>query len=210
MSLIQEALRRRQEEEGKAPVPVSETVVPPAAPPRRRLHAGSVVGFVRLLCYFVLAVGACAGIYALYRSFTLEQKPSSEVASVPEPRVPPDPVASPPQAQAPEAVTPAPPANTVEPVPSRVVPPPVQPPAITPPSSSPPQPPREGEWPELKIMGVVARPRQEDSSAVINGQIEEVGATLRGVKLLEVTASGVLLEYAGERKIVRVGRTTTE
>jgi hypothetical protein len=57
-------------------------------------------------------------------------------------------------------------------------------------------------------MGVFARPDQKNSSAMLDGMVEEVGATVKGVTLVEVRQNGVLLRYGGEEKFVRVGRTT--
>ena len=49
---------------------------------------------------------------------------------------------------------------------------------------------------------------EEHFHAIIDGMLEDVGAEIQGVELVEVRHTGVLLRYHGEEKFVRVGRTT--
>ena len=65
-------------------------------------------------------------------------------------------------------------------------------------------------WPRLNVSGVLARPNPTHSSAVINGQLVDVQSQLLGVTLRQVKQTGVVLEFRGEEKFVRVGQVTVQ
>jgi hypothetical protein len=214
MSLIQEALKRKQGEDGKVPIP-SAQVLPPAQGVARPLRPGGPVVAVRVLCYGILFVGALAGIVSLVLSFRGESAPRLAQAlpeveqPVPEAR---------PLAPAAEPVPVRKPLDLVDPLegvatdrgarrvvvreapvrPSRAV-------TAAPPANRGSGP---AQWPEVKVMGVFARPAPEPSTAIINGDIEEVGTSIEGVEIVQVRSTGVLFRYRGEDKFVRVGRST--
>ncbi len=62
-------------------------------------------------------------------------------------------------------------------------------------------------WPRLNLSGVISRGDPASSAAIINGDIVDVGDQIRGVEVLEVETSGVWLEWSGERRFLRGGRT---
>jgi len=61
-------------------------------------------------------------------------------------------------------------------------------------------------WPFLQVTGVVGS--GHSGSAMINGQIVDVGARIDGVRLLGIAGQAVRLDYQGEQRLVRVGRST--
>lgn len=195
MSLIQEALKRKHEEEGGASMPSSIEMLP-ASPhgvvPAREGVSGqpAAILVVRVACYIIVLLGALAGLYSLYSLVSADKVGTQQVAAGPQQVVAPAEVDVPAGGVEVPLAEPAP--ATEAPV-QEAVPPPVPP---------------EGAWPELHVMGVFARPDPNDSTAVIDGEIEEVGATVAGARLIEVRQNGVVLEYRGEEKFVRVGRTT--
>ncbi len=203
MSLIQEALKRKQSEEGGVPLPSSEQLLPPLPAAKYRMRPPVAVVTIRVACYTVLFLGAGAGIFSLIRSFQPPGPASHEAAdggALPElpgeaavTRVPPDLVESLSEAET-EVVEAAPTRKAARtPDRRRVV--------ATAPAGA-------AGWPQLRVMGVFARPDPLDSSAVIDGVLEEVGTHIEGVEIAEVRQTGVLFRYRGEEKFVRVGRTT--
>lgn len=213
MSLIQEALRRKEEEEGRGHLTALDPALPaPAALTPESGRKAVWVSIMRGLCYLVLFAGAGAGLVALYRSAgpgpasdPVAASPAVEKPAV-APAAKPDPIAAPAlvAVPAPKPVqgTGAKPTAEAKPVPAPV--------STARPT---PRPPVEetippGAWPELHVMGVFARPSPEDSSAVIDGELEDVGAKIRGVQLVDVKQNGVTFRFRGEDKFVRVGKTT--
>jgi len=68
--------------------------------------------------------------------------------------------------------------------------------------------PMDGDkWPVLELTGVLTKARQEDSAAMINSEIIFVGEQFMGIEILEVNSTGVLMEYKGNKRFLRVGRT---
>lgn len=63
-------------------------------------------------------------------------------------------------------------------------------------------------WPHLAISGIMMRPVSADCSVVIDGAILYPGDHIAEVLVVEVRSSGVLLEHRGERQFVKVGRST--
>ena len=63
-------------------------------------------------------------------------------------------------------------------------------------------------WPQVEITGVMMRPVSADCSVVIDGVILFPGDRIAEVQIVEIRPSGALLEYRGERQFVKVGRAT--
>jgi len=66
----------------------------------------------------------------------------------------------------------------------------------------------EGQWPAVLLGGVVALSDSAMSSAIINDNLVFIGEDIQGVRLLEVSETGILLQYQGEEKFLRVGQGT--
>lgn len=60
-------------------------------------------------------------------------------------------------------------------------------------------------WPDLKLSGVLRGIASGQGAARINGKMIFVGGEIEGVKLIEVKDDGVVLEFGGERKFLKVG-----
>ena len=58
-------------------------------------------------------------------------------------------------------------------------------------------------WPALTLTGVVGR--GANGSAMINGEIVEIGESIEGVKLLSIDKQGVNLQYHGEERFLKSG-----
>ncbi len=91
--------------------------------------------------------------------------------------------------QSPQSVPPTDPAST-QPTPIRAVAPSAPKPA----------------WPFLQLTGVVGRDRT--GSAIMNSQIIDVGSAIEGVKVIGIERNAAWLEYKGEKRLLRVGKTT--
>ena len=63
-------------------------------------------------------------------------------------------------------------------------------------------------WPQVEITGVMMRPVSADCSVVIDGVALFPGDRIAEIQVVEIRPSGVLLEYRGERQFVKVGRAT--
>jgi hypothetical protein len=85
----------------------------------------------------------------------------------------------------------------------RVIPvsPPVSPPVLPPV-------PLQSSWPKLKVVGVMARTDVQDVAAIIDGNLVECGDEIRGVKVQGVDKSGVWFVFKSQTQFVRVGQTT--
>jgi hypothetical protein len=80
----------------------------------------------------------------------------------------------------------------------------------TPPPAPVPQPPpvvKKSSWPTLKVMGVLTNPESDSDSVIINGQIRDPGERIAGVHILRVETKGVLFRFNGETQFVKVGRS---
>lgn len=64
----------------------------------------------------------------------------------------------------------------------------------------------EIEWPSLLLNGIVGSGAQ--GSCLINNQIVRVGEHVQGVKVAAIRKDGVELEYQGEKRYLRVGAST--
>lgn len=92
------------------------------------------------------------------------------------------------------------PPSEAEPAPETVV-------AVTPPPSLPPQPPPPREpvvWPNISLQGVVGR--GTTGSVIIDGEVIGVGEAYNGARVIRIEHQGALMEYKGERRVIRVGR----
>ncbi|HOW96637.1 MAG TPA: hypothetical protein P5567_01910 [Kiritimatiellia bacterium] len=224
MSLIQEALHRKASEDGPPP--------PPAPPPRP--GRGHPALWVVLLILLFAASGVA--LWYLNPSFFIRSKPESGPKPAPlAPAVPrqdeaaPAPSApkTPAEAAAPPALEPPPPPiETVAPAPvekepAMEAPPPVvaekapaAAPAAPPSELKPAEKPKDKEeakakrWPTLKLTGVmVGHGEKSKGSAFLNGSFVEVGDRIDEVRLVEVDAKGVRLEFQGEKKYLRLGQS---
>lgn len=226
MSLIQEALKRKQEEEGRDSPNPAYAALPtpmPILPADSLAESNSTTKVLRSLCYSVVCIGAFAGIFALYRSFTLEGEGTNSSISMNEPQVNNlvvvDPVSSieslqlvlheePGIVDASSVIDIAVPlqdsvkpmaqtqSNTLAPAQSVI------------PTLADEAPMGDITWPLLNVTGVLARPDATHSSAVINSSLVDIGTRVEGVMLVEVKQTGVVFNYLGEEKFVRVGQTT--
>ena len=206
MSLIQEALKRKQNEGGKVPLP-SAQVLPPVQGVAARRPSGSVVA-LRVFCYAILSVGALAGILSLFLSFRTAPAPQVAQAApeveqpVPEPAPPiarrplelVDPLEGVRTDRQPRRVSVRERPSTSDRIMEKVIPKRW--------TGGP------AAWPDIKVMGVFARPEPDPSTAIVNGEVEEAGATIEGARIVQVRQSGVLFSFRGEEKFVRVGRST--
>lgn len=223
MSLIQEALHRKATEGGPTP--------PPAPSPRpSRGHPG-----VWILLLILLFVVSGAALWYLDPSFFVrEKKPPSpspaplarpentaeEMLAVSTPPAPDPPVA----AAAPPAIGSAAPVTVVEPAPPPPAPPvepappvsvekapvaaPAAPSGRQPPGEKPKEEAKATRWPAIKLTGVmVGHGEKSKGSAFLNGAFVEVGDRIEGVRLVEVDAKGVRLEFQGEKKYLRLGQS---
>ncbi len=59
------------------------------------------------------------------------------------------------------------------------------------------------QWPALQLSGVVGR--GANGSAIINGEVLAVDEWIADARVVEVQAQGVVLEYKGDRRFVKVG-----
>ena len=66
----------------------------------------------------------------------------------------------------------------------------------------------QSSWPRLKVVGVMARSAVQDVAAIVDGNLVECGDEIRGVKVHGVDKSGVWFVFKGQTQFVRVGQTT--
>ena len=62
-------------------------------------------------------------------------------------------------------------------------------------------------WPALSLQAVMSFETQEKSAAMINSELLNVGESVAGVKLVEIRVNGVTMEYKGETRFMKIGRT---
>lgn len=61
-------------------------------------------------------------------------------------------------------------------------------------------------WPKIKLTGVMAsKNKSAGGLAFIDGQVTACGQRVQGIKLISVHSDGVVLEYQGEIRTLRVG-----
>lgn len=184
MSLIQDALKRKQEELPKeAPPPIQE----PLPVPERKTRAPQpifIILIVLLIIALLVALGGLAFslIYSTQKPLVAEtQEPVTAVEAVPQ-EVPAEPAVTEPPATAfpePQTTEDAPEAATKSPAPD------------------------EGpQWPELKLDGIAQTGSRR--LAILNGKMIPAGRNLGEISVLEVTALSVTVEYRGERRILYI------
>jgi len=202
MSLIQEALRRKEADtEGVPPPPVS-----PSGEPKKDSALKSVIAVLLVL---VILIGVAVYLFT-YLVSSFAPKPPAPVAetagpmeiAVSEPAVvEPEPVAVEPvpEIAEPEIEVPAE-VSEPEPVPE-VLPEPEPEPVVA-------AEPAPAEWPSLNLTGVLRKGGMDGSAAaMIGGELVSVNETIQGVRLLSVESSGVWLEMNGEQKFLTIGRS---
>ncbi|NCC50573.1 MAG: hypothetical protein EOM20_05085 [Spartobacteria bacterium] len=225
MSLIQEALRRqdnngppRLQGDGMS---VGPPPVPPMRPPREEKGARAWVGIVVVAVVMLGLLGGSIALLSFVVKSTSKEEPKAPVqeaaptstpekaVKAPPPTVAPTPAVAPPKEQKTEAPR-TPPAVAEKPVEkeeAREVPiatPNIKRRAEKPKAEAADEP---SGWPVIQLTGVLTKARQEDSAAMINGEIIFVGDRYEGITVLEVNSTGVLLEYNGSKRFLRVGRT---
>jgi hypothetical protein len=94
--------------------------------------------------------------------------------------------------------TPAEPVEGTTPAPAAVsdAPPPAEPVA--------PRPPRV-KWPSAKLSGIVGGGRS--GAVMINGKIAGINETVDGIRIASIEATGAWLEFGGEKRFLKVGKT---
>lgn len=63
-------------------------------------------------------------------------------------------------------------------------------------------------WPALRVDGIVVSAASLPPFALINGIQVEEGDDVAGARVVRIEANGVWLEYANEKKFLRVGQAT--
>ena len=61
------------------------------------------------------------------------------------------------------------------------------------------------KWPLLKLSGILCGSGKNENSALINGKLISTGQAMENVTLVEIQSDGVILEYGGEKRFLRVG-----
>lgn len=193
MSLIQEALKRKTEEEHRLPEqPEVPQPAPPAEKPPEPLppqvpvspkppsnNTPALIAVIILLLFII-----CGGTYIL-----LQHKKTAAAQSSPEPK----------PIQVSEApVTPdLPPVLEAAPEPA---PKPSPEPEPEPPPEEAPEP--AVKWPDLNYSGAAASGNQV--LAIINGRMLSIGDKIQEVKVLQIGKTEVLVEFKGEKRILRL------
>ncbi|MGE4490443.1 MAG: hypothetical protein AB7E95_12955 [Kiritimatiellales bacterium] len=177
MSLIQEALKRKSEEQAARPAGVPTVPEPATAP---EASSGKHPAVFLILLIILLIAGLLAALTGL--AFFLI-KPADEPSVV---------VPALPTAEEPAAVP-------TEPVPllMKTEPEPVQ--AVKEP---PPEPVKKVKWPELHLSGIASGGSRH--IAVINGKMLSAGRTVDGVRVIRVDDREVVVELGGEQRTLHV------
>ena len=216
MSLIQDALKRKSEEQPATratmtpipPPPATPTVAPTVTPTVKSVVTATVSPIAEItepaadkksiqplfiiLSFVMIVVLTALGIYLIKP----KSKPVPPVAQVPATAAP-APVA--PVVLQPAAV-PEPPAVAVETAKVETV---KVEAVIEPVKKEEPAPVIPVVWPELKLTGIAQSDSQ--SIAVINGKMLSVGRTLGTVTVKEVNENNAVVECQGERRILYIG-----
>lgn len=216
MSLIQEALKRKQED---AEASANKH---PSLNYKGRGGASQQIN----LTFLGVILGAgffCVVVLLLVLLFRSGSSPVETVVVTAAPqtgriRMPAAPAVTPPVQPivvTPEVlVVPSEPVKPVEPLP--VVPVIIQPApepvqvVVAPKPVPKPAPPLKPVWPTMRVMGVLTNPDADFDSAIVNGRIRDPGEVVDGVKIISVDNKGALLGYMGETQFVKVGRSYPE
>ena len=201
MSLIQDALKRREQESGQ-PVRFPDS---PDLPPRSEQAPGGYilpprpgknapwqvwVGIIVSACILLVLLGVGVTFLAI-AARSLMDKPSPVAADSPALAQPVKPAEPQESTEAGNTDSPhyigagLPKGNRIKAIPFN-----------------------SSGWPQVEITGVMMRPVSADCSVVIDGVILFPGDRIAEVQVVEIRPSGVLLEYRGERQFVKVGRAT--
>ena len=236
MSLIQEALQRRNQETG-APLTLARpsAAMPPPLPPPPTVPPHRTWPWFLLVLVIVMVSGGVYWAFFLPKGEQAKaqapvlQKPVQQPPSVP-------PVAATPtnvpattnilakaKATLETTVTPerrelvmsnAPAPVATIPVPAVTVPAPATTPPVaatvasTPAQPAPtPAPPQASRWPKLTVTGVMAQSRG-NGLVFVNGQMLKRGENWEGAAIIEVTESGARFLFQGETNFIRVGHGT--
>ena len=216
MSIIQEALRRQQQEHAQAPAPSAPSSAPVGQPPEsqppesqspapgapQRARPWMILGLlavVLLTALIILGRSALHRIKAANRGEALGAAPPAA-----ESLAPPAPAAPDPLAQDPLPPPPAPPAlppvvALPAPVPVLPAPVPVLPAESVLPAAD------SAPWPVLKISGILSSANADEGAAHINGVLVAVGDEIEGVTLISVQANGVWLRRGQTTRFLKTG-----
>ena len=208
MSLIQDALKRKAEEQPAVRPTMSPIPPPPATPTVKSIVTATVSPVAEItepaadkksiqplfiiLSFVMIVVLTALGIYLIKP----KSKPVPPVTQVPAPATP-APVA--PAVLQTAAVT-EPPAVAVETAKVETV---KVEAVIEPVKKEEPAPVIPVVWPELKLTGIAQSDSQ--SIAVINGKMLSAGRTLGTVTVKEVNENSVVVECQGARRILYIG-----
>jgi hypothetical protein len=182
MSLIQDALKRKQEEIPPEAAPPLQEPLPVPENKTKAPQSILIMLIVVLIIALLIALGGLA--FSLIRS-AITSRPAEAndpvaVETMPQ-EVPAEPVVTePPEVQPPET----PPAETAE-VENEI---PVL--AVGP------------QWPELKLDGIAQTGSRR--LAILNGKMVPAGRNIEEISVLEVTDTSVTVEYRGERRILYI------
>ena len=222
MSLIQEALKRKQDGPqpggGVPPETLGDRKEParPAASNNALPLTAIIIGcgllaLVLFLMLLVFSGNSKSSTSSVVRQTVPPQETTALAEVVPAETV----LAQTPVAPAPAPVVPepipvekpapavAPPVAVLQPAPAVVqVAPTVQPP---PPAAKDP-----AAWPLMRVMGVLTNPESNSDSVIVNGQIRDPGEMVNGVKILRVETKGVWFKFNNETQFVKVGRSYPE
>ena len=67
-----------------------------------------------------------------------------------------------------------------------------------------------GKWPLVEVGGVVASGSSKNNSAILSGDMIRINRMINGVCLVNVSDDGVTLEYGGDQRFVEIGATTRD
>ena len=185
MSLIQDALKRKTEEQHPLPeapppqIPAAPPEPPPAAEPAAVPPAkdpASKKWFVILAVAVVLILLAIGSI--MHIVYLREPEATVEVS---EPPAKIEPVPAPAPVVAPVAPL------VAEPVPKPAAPAPQE---------------KKIDWPDLSFSGSAVGGNQ--ILAIINGRMLSVGNRIKGVEVLQIGKTEVLVEFQGEKRVLSV------
>jgi len=179
MSLIQDALKRKTEEQhplpdAQPPVPQKETPPPPAPKPMVEMtqpDSSSKKLFVILSIAIVLILLAIGSSIYIFMDQPKTGEKLVEIRVIEEPAL---------QPEAATTITPAP----------------VPAPAPAPKKKS------KIKWPDLTFSGSAAGGHQ--ILAIINGRMLPVGGRIKGATVLKIGKNEVLIEFEGEKHILHV------
>ncbi|MDD3604402.1 MAG: hypothetical protein PHD86_04340 [Kiritimatiellae bacterium] len=221
MSLIQEALRRKEADDKGVPPP------PPVPSPASKKDS-PLKAVIAVLAVLLVLIGVAVYLFTyLVNSFTprriappapvqmpeaVKPAPVQVVEKTPEPEPPEVLESEPVAAAAPVREIPEPAPEPVvaeaprpEPVPEPVSVAAAEPVRLEEKTVAQPAP---VEWPNLNLTGVLRKGGSGGpASAMISGELVSVSETIRGVRLVAVEASGVWLELNGEQKFLAIGRS---